>query len=597
MSSKRTPDKRTQADDTGAGRSVSSDLVDLMKRLRFSMKDGRIWLNEQRMLLLNANAFGEFRKEVIDAVGVELARGLLTRMGYRAGGRDAQEIRRLRTKSSVKNMFLAGPNLHCLMGIGHSARIELDVDVEKGTHFGELVWTNQMEDEEHIRHFEIGTDPACWIQIGYVSGYCSELLGKPVLYREVECLSMGHTQCRIVGKPLEEWSEEEAQDMRYMLAGAPPDDGAASHRVREATAPAVLAASVGSGENQMIGNSPAFHAVQSKVSKVAPTLATILLLGESGVGKEIFARNVHRLSPRKNGPFIALNCAAIPEQLIESELFGVERGAYTGAEHTRKGRFEAASGGTIFLDEIGTLSAGAQSKLLRALQEGEIERLGDTQARRIDVRVIAATNVDLRTEARAGRFREDLFFRLNVFPIKIPPLRERYEDIPALMSYFLGKFNRRHGCKLSGFSQRAVDAMMSYDWPGNIRELENMIERGVIMAADTDIVDAPHLFTDGEQFGDQRFSVSSRGKLAPALNQPFTEDRDSGGSLEDTIHRLEGFMGGAETVSLNDIETLLLRRAITSTNGNVAAAARILGITRPQMDYRLRSHGIEVRNP
>src|SRR5262249_24988385 len=226
-------------------------------------------------------------------------------------------------------------------------------------------------------------------------------------------------------------------------------------------------------------------------------------------------------------PFVALSCAAIPETLIESELFGVERGAYTGAIQSRPGRFERADGGTLFLDEVGTLSAAAQGKLLRALQEGELERLGDTHTRRVDVRLMAATNVDLRDEVRAGRFREDLFFRLNVFPIRITPLRERRDDIPLLMTHFLAKFNRLHGRRLTGFTQRAVDAMLSYDWPGNVREVENVIERGVILAADSSAIDAPHLFTSGEKLGDRQFSLDRDGRLVRIDTSQLLASEDS----------------------------------------------------------------------
>ena len=262
-----------------------------------------------------------------------------------------------------------------------------------------------------------------------------------------------------------------------------------------------------------VGISPAFNSVLHIVRRVAPTNATVLFAGESGVGKEVFARMLHRLSARSHKPFIALNCAALPEQLVESELFGVERGAFTGALQTRAGRFERADGGTLFLDEIQILSPSAQGKLLRVLQEGEFERLGDSHTRRVDVRVIAAGNRDLRQAVAAGVFREDLFFRLNVFPIRIAPLRERPEDIPLLMAHFLAKFNRLHGRHVTGFTQRAVDAMLSYDWPGNVREVENVIERGVILAEETGAIDAPHLFTSGERFGDKRYGLDREGKL------------------------------------------------------------------------------------
>ncbi len=226
---------------------------------------------------------------------------------------------------------------------------------------------------------------------------------------------------------------------------------------------------------------------------------------------------------------------------------------------------------------------------------GKIERLGDTHTRHVDVRVIAATNVDLRKEAAAGRFREDLFFRLNVFPIRVTPLRERREDIPLLMTHFLGKFNRLHGRRLTGFTQRAVDAVMSYEWPGNIRELENVIERGVILAGENTVIDAPQLFTSGEQFTAGQFTVGRDGALIDTDLTGLLEVESADPDIDRVTKHVSNLLNGIEDdskVSLDDIETLLLKQAVTHAQGNVAAAARHLGITRPQMVYRLKSRGI-----
>lgn len=570
------------------------DVADLLNRLRFSTSDGRIWLEEHRMLLVHAKALGSLRRELIEQLGLEGARGLLTRMGYQAGTFDAQMARRVRSQDSLRNMFVVGPQMHCLEGVGLSEPVRLEVDIARGEHYGEFIWTHQVEDEEHVRHFAVGTEPSCWMQVGYASGFSTEFMGRQILYREVECQGMGQPACRIVGMPVEKWGDEALRDLQYLVPAAlraigPPDS------VRRSVAFADAPPATESG--QPVGISPGFNSVLHMVQRVAPTNATVLFLGESGVGKEVFARTLHRLSARNQKPFVAVNCAAIPEQLIESELFGVERGAFTGASQSRAGRFERADGGTLFLDEIGTLSSGAQGNLLRALQEGEIERLGDSHTRRVDVRVIAATNVDLRQEVAAGRFREDLFFRLNVFPIRVIPLRERREDIPLLLMHFLEKFNRLHGRRITGFTQRAVDAVMSYGWPGNIRELENVVERGVILAADSTVIDAPQLFTSGEQFNDPQFEVGHEGQLVPSdpaqllsVHESATRDVDR---VSRTVHAL---LTGAEQAgsgaSLDDVETLLLRKALERAQGNVAAAARILGITRPQMVYRLKSRGI-----
>ena len=228
--------------------------------------------------------------------------------------------------------------------------------------------------------------------------------------------------------------------------------------------------------------------------KGAGTQVTVLLTGETGVGKERFARALHAMSTRAAKPFVAVNCAALPGELIESELFGAEKGAFTGAGAARQGRFERADGGTLMLDELGELPLPAQAKLLRVLQQGEIERLGGTQVRKVDVRAIVATNVDLKAAVAAGRFRADLMYRLNVYPIRIPPLRERVDDIEPLAAHLLQRFSALHGKSVAGFTDRALDAMRSYAWPGNVRELENLIERGVILASAREPVDVHELF-------------------------------------------------------------------------------------------------------
>jgi two-component system, NtrC family, response regulator HydG len=584
------------------------DLSDLLSRLHFSTSDGRIWLDEQRMLLVHAKALGSLRREMIESLGTDVARRLFTRMGYQAGVYDAQMARRVRSKTNPKDMFLVGPQMHCLEGIGLSEAVKLEFDVEMGEHYGEFVWTHQVEDEEHVRHFPIGTEPSCWMQVGYASGYSTEFMGKQILYREVECLSMGQSACRIVGKPVDAWGDEAAQDLRHLMPPALLGVAASMSQATVSVASGPRAAMLPieaiepiADPLRPVGISPGFNTALHMVNKVAPTSATVLFLGESGVGKEVFARMLHRASSRCDRPFVAVNCASIPEPLIESELFGTERGAFTGAHTGRAGRFERAHGGTLFLDEIGTLSLEVQGTLLRALQEGEIERLGDTHTRKVDVRVIAATNVDLRKEVQAGRFREDLYFRLNVFPIRIVPLRERREDIPLLMTHFLSKFNRLHGRRLSGFTQRAVDAVMAYAWPGNIRELENVIERGVILADEGHTIDTPQLFTSGEKFDAPQYSVSRQGALVKADPGDLSPPVQGNPDIERVSRRLSNLLLGTATtvesesdaqVSLDDIETVLLERALERANGNVSAAARTLGITRPQMVYRLKSHGI-----
>lgn len=580
------------------------DIADLMARLHFSPADGRIWLDDQRMQLIHTSAMGVMRRELIEGLGIERARGLLTRMGYNSGCRDADLARRLRPNADPRDMFAVGPQLHALEGIVRvDPPVTLEMDVERGHYLGEFIWRDSSEDEEHIRIYGVGAESVCWMQIGYASGYTSVFMGKPILFREVECRATGHSHCRIVGKPADEWKDAE-DDISYLRAESfSRGITATTPRPAETSAQEHIA-SMFEGD-AIVGISTGFNAVCHMVRRVADTTATVLFLGESGVGKEVFARTLHRNSPRAKEPFVAVNCAAIPDNLIESELFGVEKGAFTGATVSRAGRFERADGGTLFLDEIGILGLAAQGKLLRAIQEGEIERVGDTKVRRVDVRLVAATNLDLREEVRAGRFREDLYFRLNVVPIKVPPLRERRDDIPILMNHFQQKYSHRHKRDITGFTARAIDALLNYELPGNIRELENMIERGVILAPSGGAIDLSHLFL-GERLGSASYGLSGDGRVG-SCGRLDSESKDGEDNNDADIRTITTQIGqlmsgdaSAEGISLDEIEATLertlLQNAIGRANGNLSAAARLLGITRARLVYRLSNRGMAPTN-
>ncbi len=575
------PSREGPAADAQRGSAIRMpDIQDLAKRLRFAPQQGRIWLDDQRMMLMHISSLGALRQELIESLGKETARGLITRIGSQAGNHDAAMSRKVRAGSNTNDDFLAGPQLVSLEGIVHCEPLALDIDVERGHYYGDFSLIDCSEAESHIATYGIGHEAVCWMLVGYACGYTSAFMGRPILWREVECRAMGHANCRVIGKPVEEWVDA-ADDLRFLQIG---DFVKWSAEPSPATLPATsrIAARISSAtENSfgMVGISAGFNTVCHMVKKAAPTEATVLFLGESGVGKEIFANNLHQLSSRCDAPFIAVNCASIPEHLMESELFGVEKGAYTGATTSRPGRFERANGGTLFLDEIGTLSFTAQGKLLRALQQAEIERVGDTRTRKIDVRVIAATNVNLREAVKAGEFREDLFFRLNVFPIKVPPLRERRDDIPLMMNWFLQRFSKKHGKVITGFRERAVDAMFNYDWPGNVRELENMIERAVILAEDGGSLDLCHLFTTGEEVDASSFILKRNGNIALAADRALNNA---------PVVQLKNIPGLAET------EAAMLRAAVAEANGNLSQAARLLGISRPKLAYRLRKYEIEV---
>ena len=552
---------------------------DLRKLVRFSAEDGTIWLAESRMLLLHAAALAGLRKELIDSVGQEHARRILTRMGYASGARDAELAKKIRGTQNVIDAFVVGPQLHMLEGSVRVSPVHLDMDVATGRFFGEFVWENSWEAEAHVKEFGPQDHPVCWMLIGYASGYTTAFMGRSILFKEVECSACGLSHCRIVGKPADEWPDAEEQKMYY------ESDSLVSRLLELSSQVNVLRSSLEQKHEieDLIGVSPAFRNAFALVSKAAATQVTVLLTGETGVGKERFARSLHRMSARAEQPFVAVNCAALPNELIESELFGVEKGAFTGANATRVGKFERADGGTLFLDEIGELPLAAQAKLLRVLQEGEFERLGDHKTRHVNVRIVAATNVDLQAAVKAGRFRSDLFYRLNVYPIHIPPLRERMADMPLLVEAMIKKFGAMHGKRVVGLTDKALKALKAYQWPGNVRELENMIERGVILAAQDEQIKLVHLFPTPGAFDDQ----------ALHLDEPASAESGIGenGRLEISEplaqrQLCEAIM--ASGLSLDVIEAALLREAVARADGNLAGAARLLGLTRPQLTYRLK---------
>jgi len=318
----------------------------------------------------------------------------------------------------------------------------------------------------------------------------------------------------------------------------------------------------------VIGKSQAIRASLRLCRKVAPTRTSVLLTGQTGTGKEVMARAVHSLSPRQDRPFVAVNCAALAETLLESELFGHEKGAFTGATEQRPGRFELAEGGTIFLDEIGEMGLSSQSRLLRVLQEREFVRVGGTQTIGCDVRVIAATNRDLKAESALGRFREDLYYRLNVFPVELPPLAKRLEDVPALVSHFLKLLGPELGIGSVSIDDEALAAMTAYHWPGNIRELRNVAERAALLG-------------DGRiGLGDLPGDITSD---TPALNEPITNDVVTPADLAPS---------GLSGSHLENQERALVVRTLTQTGWNQSKAARKLGVTRDVLRYRVKKYGL-----
>jgi len=309
--------------------------------------------------------------------------------------------------------------------------------------------------------------------------------------------------------------------------------------------------------DNIVGRSAPMQEIFAAIMRVAPTRATVLLAGESGVGKDLIARAIHFHSPRRDRPLVKINCTAIPENLMESELFGFEKGAFTGAQTSKPGKFEQADTGTVFLDEIGDVPASIQVKLLRVLQEREFERLGSNVTRHIDVRVVAATNQDLRAALEQGTFREDLYYRLNVVPLNIPPLRERKQDIPFLAQHFVTKLGPDTGNRVESITDAAIAKLMAYHWPGNVRELENIIERSLVMCSGS-VLDA----------ADIKLEMAPRSRVQADHFLP-------------------------DGMTLDQYEQEIIREALRRADGNKSQAARLLGLTRNALRYRLTQMGLE----
>lgn len=541
--------------------------ADLRRLVHFSAGDGRIWLAGHRMLLLHVEALAGLRRELMQTIGIEQTRRVLKRAGYASGIRDAALARQVRPGATPYEQFAVGPQLHMLEGAVQVTPEHFDLDLESGQHLGIFRWDHSWEVEAHIKHFGSQTDPVCWMLIGYASGYVSAFMGQPVIYKEVQCAACGHAHCRIEGRPVKDWPDGEQLQAEYeadSLLVRMEDLHAELETLRTSLNPS-------DDLGELIGRSKSFDQAISLLRKAAATQITVMLTGETGVGKERFARALHGMSPRADKAFVAVNCAALPHELIESELFGAEKGAYTGAGTARPGRFERADGGTLFLDELGDLPLAAQAKLLRVLQNGEIERLGSTQIRKVDVRVVAATNVDLEAAVAEGRFRRDLMYRLNVYPIAVPPLRDRAEDIDVLAQHLLTKFMAQHNKRVAGITDRALDAMRHYSWPGNIRELENLIERALIITAAGQMVDVDDLFPVPPN--QQRITVNESGELHLSASSDFE-------ALFEDLQR--------RGLSLDVLEEGLIEEAVSKAEGNLSAAARTLGLTRPQLSYRLQ---------
>ena len=552
------------------------DLKHLVEKLHFNPEEGKIWLAEQRTVLMGLGALSSFRKEIITTLGMERGKGFFMRLGYYSGMRDAELAKKLNPDATPDEAFLTGPQLHCLRGMVKVVPLVLEYDPKKKHFYAEFEWIDSFEVE--ICRMSLGqlNEPACWMLLGYACAYSSHFTGLDIQFREVECRGQGDQHCYIVGKVATEWPDHE--EFSHFFREAPLIDELYELQSRIAD----LEQSLGFPEDlpKAIGEAPPFTSALEMIDRGANAEVTMLLIGETGTGKEVLARRVHSMSTRKEGPFVAINCAAIPPELIESELFGVEKGAFTGATQSRKGRFERANGGTIFLDEVVELSPRAQAALLRVIQEGELERVGDDQTRKVDVRIVAATNEDLAEAVKAGRFRADLFYRINAYMVVIPPLRERQNDIALLAEHFRKRYEKLYRKATLGFTDRALAALHEHDWPGNIRELENTIERGIILTDEQGFINEQSLFNT--RWKQEKPESTQVRKINTRSGQ--LENRSVESLLLDSLS--EQVL--SQEISIEAVEKALIDKAMQKSDGNISAAARLLGLTRAALAYRLK---------
>ena len=458
------------------------NLADLLDR---PPQGGPLWFAGQRTLLLDATALGLLRRELIETLGVTAARGLLSRLGYAHGWRTAESLESTYEWRDRREWQEAGGRLHGLQGLVDFRPVPDDRRRHKDS-LAEAIWHASYEAEQHILHLGQHDGPVCWTLCGFASGYLSRAHGRKVYCIEERCMGQGDAVCWMVGRDEEGWGE------RISEIRAPYEDTCLQdtlrtvtetlERLQRANARDSRAPVTDDGtEEGLVAQSDVMRHICDLARRAARVDVPVLITGQSGTGKERLARLVHDASPRADGPFIAVNCAAIPENLLEGELFGHAAGAFTGASTERVGLFEAAQRGTLFLDEVGEISLTMQVKLLRVLQERTIRRLGENQERPIDARIVAATNVDLADAIADGRFRQDLYYRLKVVELMVPALQDRPEDILPLARHFLRFASQRLGIAVEGLTPAAADRLVHHPWPGNVRELENAIERALVV--------------------------------------------------------------------------------------------------------------------
>jgi DNA-binding NtrC family response regulator len=545
----------------------------LAELLDFRPDQGIIRLHDQRVVIVSAAAMGLLRKELIDTLGLETARRVAIRFGFADGYHDAVNLRERSKWTDQVDGLRAGAMLQTLEGIVRVDVRRVDHDPSTGRFDQEVFWHDSYVAEQHVHHYGKASSPVCWSLVGYASGFASACMGKEIYFRETSCLGQGAKHCVAIGRDAESWGADLdliRADFQAASVGHEVErlHEAVSKRLKELDRREQLLErrerelnllreriNRHAAAKHFIASSQTMQDVLELAARVAPLDTTVLVYGESGTGKEFIVRLIHDQSPRAAAPFVSINCAALTETLLESELFGHVRGSFTGAVRDKAGLFEVAGAGTIFLDEIGEIAPTVQAKLLRALQEREIRRVGAERSIKVNARVVAATNRDLRTAVEGGTFREDLYFRLGAFIITVPPLRDRREDIPPLVHNFLTQAASRMKKEVSSVSADAMTALMNYRWPGNVRELEHAVERAVILA-----------------------------------NNPNIRVRD----LPPEVTQKPRSRSGDDTLDLQQQEQVMIERALERFGGNRRKAAEALKISTVTLWRKMKQYGLST---
>lgn len=546
--------------------------------LFFDQANGRIFLRDYRMLMFSAVAMGLLRKELLDTLGFERARGVVKRFGFAAGLADAQALVARFPEADAAQQMLLGPSLNALEGIASMERIaeKCDVDLQAGRYHVEALWHHSFEAEQQLQVLGAAPAPVCWFLQGYAQGHSTAVAKQKTLVVEHTCRGSGHDDCRFtvdfdanLGPEYDGVRQDfEAQNLSLEFERMHELITSNERKLREkdlqlTQLQAQFISQPDLGFGGMLGTSVQLKRVVQMAQRVAPLDTTVLILGESGTGKELLANGIHQHSARAQGTFYAVNCAVLPVSMQEAELFGYAKGAFTGAQQATAGVFETADGGTLLLDEVGELSASAQTQLLRVLQEGEIKRLGETRIRKVDVRILAATHRDLHEMVIAGDFREDLYYRLDVVSLQLPPLRERENDVLLLADYFKHTFEKRFNKPHCRFSQAAKAALIRYRWPGNVRELRHAMERAVIMAENEmiEVQDLP-----------ERLQTAAPEMAAPAAESEKPQAQLS--QIENEAERV--------------------RHALVLAHGKREKAAQLLQMGRTTLWRKLQQYDIDV---